>query len=122
MAQTAPILNMRDLDDLRVALLGRGAVLTFFSVTPLSGEAEIVSLTKGWCPWRRVRGGFDPSGTVTVVVSKQAKIDVEQIRENAVMEITNKGQTRRYQVFEVTETQDLNSGWVLHGGPIKGTV
>jgi hypothetical protein len=116
-----PILTNRDLDNLRIALVGRGAVLTLFKVTPTAGETELTSLTRGWCPWRRYRG-FGPSGSVTVIISKQSSVDVEQLRENAVMEVWSSGRTRRYAVAEITETQDLNSGWVLHGEPIKGAV
>lgn len=122
MARTAPIIDARDLDHLRVALVGIGAVLKFFSVTPTAGEVEITSLMRGWCPWRKFRSGFDASGAVTIVVSKQASIQVDQLRSNAVMEIITGGQTRRYRVVEVTETQDLRSGWVLHGEPTKGSV
>ncbi|HKX32095.1 MAG TPA: hypothetical protein VJ302_30695 [Blastocatellia bacterium] len=117
----APILTARDLDAIRALALGSDASLTFYSVTPSEGGTQLFSLARGWTVSRKKRGN-DPSGSMTLIVSREAGIDVEQLRENAVVDLTRRGETQRYRVAEVTETQDLNSGWVLHVEPISGSV
>ena len=117
MAQASPILTARDMDSMRAVMFG-SATLTFYSVTPSAGESELFSLSKGWMVGRKKQGS-EPSGSMTLIVSREMDLDVDQLRENALVDLEKRGETKRYRVVEVTETQDLNSGWVLHVEPIS---
>jgi hypothetical protein len=119
-----PIIDIADLNTLQIDQLGRGAFLKFFSIKPTTGETELFTLRGGWCVWRKDRKENEPVNSLTVLISKKAAVDIEKLRENAVLELNRfEGAQRvRYSVVAVTETQDLSSGWVLHLEPLNRVI
>lgn len=115
-----------DLDALRRDLYGADAEIAFYRVTPGEGETSIGRLSDGWHAHRmpralRLSSGF-PVGSVILNLAADLSVNVEDLRENAVVEIVAAGPTRRYKVIELTETQQLGGGWVIVMDPLADTV
>ena len=118
-----PLLNASVLNSMRTYLYGRGASLTFYTVTPAAGETQIGAINSDWYAQRKSRtsdGGV--SGAVTVWLAESANVSIDDLRSNASVALTINGQVRKYRVAEITEMQQLGSGWVLHCEPLSNTV
>lgn len=114
-----------DLDEIRRDLLGASATATFSSVSPSAGETEIKQITSGWHIARKLRQpNRDTPGSVTLILSPDVDLDIEDIREQAVVRIDlyRGAVPKTYKVIEVTSTQQLGGGWVVHCEPIDQTV
>lgn len=114
-----------DLDELRRDLLPASASATFYGVNPLEGEVEIQRVERGWHIGRKLRQpNRDVSGAVTLYLSPDIDLNIDDIREQAIVKIdlVRGGQTRTYKVAEVTSTQQIGGGWVVHCEPVDQTV
>lgn len=112
------------LNQMRTTLYGRNASLTFYTVTPAAGETALGSpILRDWYAQRKSRKGeHGLSGALTIWLAGAAPVDIDDIRDNAVVSIEINKQTRRYRVKEITEMQQIGSGWVLHCEPLSNTV
>lgn len=115
-----------DLDTMRRDLYGPGAEIAFYRITPDAGEVEFARLTSGWHATRmqramRIKSGFPP-GAVSLHLAPTVNLAIDDLRENAVMDLIMGGLTRRYKVVELTETQQIGGGWAVVIEPIEGTV
>ncbi len=117
------VLQAADLNQMRRELYGRSASLVFYSVTPAQGEQQIATLTSGWHAWRKSgRGDQVVSGAVTIALARSAQIEIDAIRKSATADLIINSQIKRYRVVEVTETQQLGAGWIIHCEPLAKTV
>ena len=119
------IFTTRDMDDLRRILYGHSASLTLYSVTPADGEQEIRKIFSGWHVARKLRmPSRDVDGAITVMLSKGIDVSLTELRDNAVIAIQlgRDEEVKRYRVAEVTETQQLGGGYVLHCEPSNNPV
>lgn len=119
------VFTTEDLDELRRDLLGASATVTFYSVTPLTGKTEIKQLSSGWHLSRKLRQpNRDVDGTITLILSSGVDLNINEIREQAVIELKlNRTEpAREYRIAEVTETQQIGGGYVLHCEPVSNTI
>ena len=113
------LLSARVLNHMRRRLYGSNALLTFYRIVPNAVEEEIASLNTDW--YAQIVGGAAP-GTVKIVIAETAQIQIANLLENAIVDLIVKGQTKRYRVVGLTETQQLGAGWVIHAEPMSGTI
>ena len=114
-----------DMDELRCDLLGASATATFYSVTPSEGEVEIKQLFSGWHLGRKLRQpNRDVSGAVTMYLAGDVALDVESVREQAVvkLKLDRNDIERVYKIAEITPTQQIGGGYVLHCEPVDNTI
>lgn len=113
------------MDELRRMLYGTSASLTLYSVTPADGEQEIKRIFSGWHVARKLRQpSRDIDGSITIMLSKGVDVALNDLRDNAVIavQLGQDEEVKRYRVAEVTETQQLGGGYVLHCEPASNTV
>jgi hypothetical protein len=116
------IFQAADLNQIRGDLY-TSASLTFYKVTPSAGETQIATLTSGWVSWRKNRKLIsEVGGAVTIAIAYSTGVDINALRENAAVDLTINSQIKRYRVAEITETQQLGAGWILHCEPMSNTV
>lgn len=119
------VFTTEDLDELRRDLLGASATVTFYSVSPLAGKTEIKQLSSGWHLSRKLRQpNRDVDGAITLILSSGIDLNINEIREQAVIELKlNRTEpAREYRITEVTETQQIGGGYVLHCEPVANTL
>lgn len=119
------IFSSDDLDQLRRDLMPATTTATFYGVNPTDGEVEIKRVERGWHIGRKLRQpNRDVSGAVTLYLAADVDLDIEDIREQAIVKIDleRNGPTRTYKIVEVTSTQQIGGGWVLHCEPVDQTV
>lgn len=111
------LLSPNILNTIRTRVYGSNTVLTFYTVTPATGETSLGDITSGWYAQRQ-----SESSAVKIWIAKQDNIDIDNIRAGAVIGLTIGGQTRRYKITELAEMQQIGAGWVLRCDPLSNTV
>lgn len=110
-------LTAQQMDNVRTAMYGRSARLTFYTVTPADGEAELAALKSGWHAYgladKASRAAADVVGAVKCFLAAGVNLSIDDLRGNAVADLTIGKRTRRYAVADLKEQQQLGAGWVL---------
>lgn len=116
-----PLLSENRLNKITRSLYGRNVQAVFYKVTPAAGETAIATITSGFT-FVRERGagqGVDGSG-VKMWLSKDAAINVSQLRIGVAVALAIDGVTKRYSIAELLPMQQLGAGYVLRLKPLQG--
>jgi hypothetical protein len=115
-----------DLNMLRRARYGNSASLTFYMVSPTTGEQPTATLTdssNGWFFWGLGSSGDrGVTGSLKIIISSATALDVGAIRQAAAADLNIDSQTKRYRIADITETQQRGSGWVIWCEPLSNTI
>lgn len=115
-----PLLNVRVLNQLRRTMYAQSASLTFYTMTPATGETPVLALTNGWYAQRNDRKSAS-SQTVTIWIARgatEADLDSD-LHTGAKVTITTSGRTQSYRISSVLPMAQLGAGWVLECDPTE---
>ena len=103
---------------MRTALYGNTASLSFYTVTPSTGEALLFTTKNGWHAAREV-----DTPRLTIWLSMDATDDQlrTQLHVGGKVQIKAINRRQSYRIVEIRTMQQLNSGWVLKCDPIDAS-
>lgn len=114
------ILNASTLNQMRGALYGQSATLTFYKMTPANGETEVFTTRNGWHAQRDNRA--DSAQVKIWMSSEVAPITLDHnLHTGAKVVIETNGRRQAYRISALRPMQQLGSGWILTCDPAENS-
>jgi hypothetical protein len=114
------LLDVRTLNQMRRTLYGQSASLTFYKMTPATGETPVLELTSGWHAQRNDRKSSAARALTIWVASAATEADLDSdLHTGAKVTIICGGRTQSYRINGILPMAQIGAGWVLECDPAE---